>query len=149
MLALNAAVEAARAGDAGKGFAVVAEEVRNLAQRSATSAQETSERIMHSADLVEKGVQVCTEVQSALKEILDNSEKAATFARDISASSKEQATGVSQVNTAVTQLDGLTQSNAASAEQSAASAEELSAQAVAMNDLVAELEELVYGAARA
>lgn len=145
LLALNAAVEAARAGDAGKGFAVVAEEVRNLAQRSATAAKETSQKINLSKELADNGVKVTSQVAESLKEILSNAVRSSTLVEEIAAASREQATGVSQVNTAVSELDQVTQQNSAAAEESSAAAHELTSQAHTMDEIVQELGKVVFG----
>lgn len=146
LLALNAAVEAARAGDAGKGFAVVAEEVRNLAQRSATAARDTSAKINQSKELADNGVRVTAQVGESLKEILENAVKSFTIVEEISAASREQAQGVEQVNIAVSELDKVTQQNSAAAEQSSAASEELTAQASSLDDIVQDLGRVVFGA---
>lgn len=146
LLALNAAVEAARAGDAGKGFAVVAEEVRNLAQRSANAAKESAEKIKHSKELADNGVKVTEEVAHSLEAINQNAVKSADLIKEIAAASKEQATGIVQVNMAVTELDKVTQQNSAAAEESSAAAQELTAQANSLNDVVNNMTEIVYGA---
>ncbi len=146
LLALNAAVEAARAGDAGKGFAVVAEEVRNLAQRSAEAARNTSALIEGSVSNAENGVQISREVGDALNEIAESARKVNALVSEIAAASSEQAQGIEQVSVAVAQVDQVTQSNAASAEESASAAEELSGQAEEMNRLVRELVAMVGGA---
>lgn len=145
LLALNAAVEAARAGEAGKGFAVVAEEVRNLAQRSAQAAKNTSELIEGSQKNSEEGVRVTGEVREILVKIAESAEKVANLIAEVSAASDEQAQGIDQVNTAVAQLDKVTQSNAANAEESASASEELSAQARELNDMVGDLVAIVGG----
>ena len=119
--------------------------MRSLAQRSAEAANDTAEKIEHSIKLVASGVKVCAEVGNALSEIQTNSEKAACLAKDISLASKEQATGIDQVNKSVAELDQVTQANAASSEEVAAAAEELSAQAGFLRDLVADLDTLVHG----
>jgi len=146
LLALNAAVEAARAGEAGKGFAVVAEEVRNLAMRSAQAAKNTSAMIEESVKNAKNGVEITNEVSKVLGEIVGAASKTADLIGEIAASSQEQAKGIDQVNVAVSQMDKVTQSNAANAEESASASEELSAQAATMNDVVAELVALVGGA---
>ncbi|MSU64420.1 MAG: methyl-accepting chemotaxis protein [Pedosphaera sp.] len=145
ILALNAAVEAARAGEAGMGFAVVADEVRNLAQRSAQAAKETAAKIEDAVQKSERGVQISGKVGASLQEIVGKVRKMDDLVAEIATASNEQSQGISQVNTAVTQMDKVTQSNAASAEESASAAEELLAQAGSLSDVVTELETLVGG----
>ena len=138
LLALNAAVEAARAGEAGKGFAVVAEEVRNLAQRSASAAGNTSEMIEESVANAETGVKISAEVTKALLAIVDGTKKANDIVGEISAAANEQSEGINQINMAVSQMDRVTQQNASSSEESASAAEELNGQAEELRRMVAE-----------
>ncbi len=145
LLALNAAVEAARAGEAGKGFAVVAEEVRNLAMRSAEAAKNTANMIEESVKNSKNGVDIATEVGKVLEEIAQRVGKATDLVSEIAAASAEQAQGIDQVNTAVAQMDKITQQNAANAEESASASEELNAQAESMKQIVSELVTLVGG----
>ncbi len=145
LLALNAAVEAARAGDAGKGFAVVAEEVRNLAQRSAEAAKNTAALIEESQKNSDRGVAVTAEVAKTLEEIQESSTKVSQLIGEVSAASNEQAQGIDQVNGAVTQMDQVTQSNAANSEEAASASEELSAQAKDMDGMVKALASVVGG----
>ncbi len=146
LLALNAAVEAARAGEAGKGFAVVAEEVRNLARRSAEAAKQTAALLEESQKNSESGVTVAGRVNDALGKTVNNAGKVAQLISEIMAASNEQAQGIDQINTAVSQMDKVTQSNAANAEESASASEELNAQAGQLNDLVNQLVRIVSGA---
>ncbi len=145
LLALNAAVEAARAGEAGKGFAVVAEEVRNLAMRSAEAAKNTSSLIEESVKNAKHGVEISAEVSKKLEEIVSHIAKTTDLVAEIAAASTEQAQGIEQINTAVSQMDKVTQQNAAAAEESASAAEELSAQAQQMHTVVEKLVTLVDG----
>jgi methyl-accepting chemotaxis protein len=147
ILALNAAVEAARAGEAGMGFAVVADEVRSLAQRSAQSAKETAGKIEEAIKKSEHGVQISAKVAKSLSEIVEKARQVDSFVTEIAQASKEQNQGIGQVNTAVSQMDKITQSNAANAEETASASEELNAQAASQKEAVAELLQMV-GAAR-
>ncbi len=145
LLALNAAVEAARAGDAGKGFAVVAEEVRNLAQRSANAARETSEKIRRSRELADNGVKVTHDSATALEEIRDSAIKASDLVKEIAAQSNEQATAMGQMTIAVSELDKVTQQNSAAAEESSAAAQQLTAHANSLDTLMGRLSHVIYG----
>lgn len=140
LLALNAAVEAARAGEAGKGFAVVAEEVRNLAQRSAEAARTTAELIEGSVRNAGQGVSMTEEVDGILHEIAKRARGVNGLIEKIAQATQEQTQGIGQVNTAVSQLDGVTQKSAASAEESASAAEELNSQAEEMRAMVAQFQ---------
>jgi methyl-accepting chemotaxis protein len=146
ILALNAAVEAARAGEAGMGFAVVADEVRNLAQRSATAAKETAAKIEGAITKTAQGVDISQKVAVALNEIVTKARQVDELAAEVANASREQTQGITQINVAVSQMDKVTQSNAASAEESAAAAQELNAQAETMKTSVAELLRLVGNA---
>ena len=133
LLALNAAVEAARAGEAGRGFAVVASEVRSLAQRSSQAAKDIKDLIINSSDQVQEGVELVNRAGTSLNEILASIKKVADIVSDIAAASAEQATGLEQVNKALTQMDEVTQQNSALVEENAATAKTLEHQAHAMD----------------
>ena len=145
ILALNAAVEAARAGEAGMGFAVVADEVRNLAQRCALAAKETASKIEDSVQKSGHGVAISAKVAASLEDIVSKARQIDDLAAEVATASKEQNQGLHQVNTAVSQMDTVTQSNAANAEQSASAAEELNAQAAGLKDAIQDLLQLVGG----
>ncbi len=134
LLALNAAVEAARAGDAGKGFAVVASEVRSLAQRTSVAAKDIKGLIVESGRQVKDGVKLVDNAGSSLSEIVKSINHVADIVAEIAAASREQATGVEEINKAVVQMDQMTQQNAALVEESAASSRTLQEEAQTMYD---------------
>jgi uncharacterized phage infection (PIP) family protein YhgE len=136
LLALNAAVEAARAGDAGRGFAVVASEVRSLAQRASQAAKDIKDLITTSNSQVQNGVGLVNEAGSALAEILESIKEVAGVVSGIASASAEQATGIEQVNKALSQMDDVTQQNSALVEENAATAKTLEHQSSAMNEQV-------------
>ncbi|MED5618665.1 methyl-accepting chemotaxis protein [Ideonella sp. BN130291] len=136
ILALNAAVEAARAGEQGRGFAVVAGEVRSLAQRSAEAAKEIKALIGTSVDKVETGSRLVQDAGSTMNEIVASVQRVTDIIGEITAASSEQSSGIGQVNTAVAQLDQMTQQNAALVEESAAAAESLKEQAQKLAGMV-------------
>jgi methyl-accepting chemotaxis protein len=136
ILALNAAVEAARAGEQGRGFAVVASEVRSLAQRSAEAAREIKGLIGQSVDKVEAGSRLVQDAGSTMDEIVVSVKRVTDMISEISAASGEQSQGIGQVNVAVSQLDQMTQQNAALVEESAAAAESLKDQALRLSGII-------------
>ena len=136
LLALNAGVEAARAGEAGKGFAVVASEVRALAQRSAEAAKEIKALIQASSTQVASGVDLVGQAGQALARIVGQVAEINSVVMEIAASAKEQATGLAEVNTAVNQMDQVTQQNAAMVEQSTAASHSLAQEAEELGRLV-------------
>jgi methyl-accepting chemotaxis protein len=137
LLALNAAVEAARAGEQGRGFAVVASEVRNLASRSAGAAKEIKALIHDSVGKVSEGTRLVDESGKVLDEIVTRVKKVTDVMAEIANSSREQASGIEQVNKAVTLMDTMTQQNAVLVEEDIAAAQALTAQATGLIKLIA------------
>lgn len=159
ILALNAAVEAARAGEAGMGFAVVADEVRNLAQRSAEAAKETSQKIESSLKSSSHGIQSSSKVAESLQEIEERSAQVAECFKqlleqvrqvdetvsNIASSSKEQHQGIDQINVGVSEINRVTQSNAANAEETASSCSQLESLSQSLKQTVEQLTMLLKG----
>jgi methyl-accepting chemotaxis protein len=145
LLALNAAVEAARAGEAGAGFAVVADEVRNLALRAAEAAKTTASLIEGTSKRIREGAEDVQRSNTAFTQVMDNTSQIGDLIGEIAAASDEQAKGIGQVNIAVSEMETVTQQNAANAEESASASEELNAQAEQMKAFVNELVSLVSG----
>ncbi|MFT0172205.1 methyl-accepting chemotaxis protein [Paraburkholderia mimosarum] len=137
ILALNAAVEAARAGEQGRGFAVVASEVRTLAQRSAAAAREIKELIEESVARVDSGSKLVEEAGHTIGEVVQSVKRVADIISEIASASEAQSAGIGQVNTAVTQMDEVTQQNAALVEEASAAAQQLAQQAQALREAVA------------
>lgn len=137
LLALNAAVEAARAGEQGRGFAVVAGEVRILAQRITEAAKEIKALIYDSAEKVKTGTELVDESGETLNKIIDGIQKVASLTAEISSASKEQSSGIDQVNAAIIQMDNMTQQNAVLVEEAAASSRAMEEYSHDLNDLVA------------
>jgi len=149
ILALNAAVEAARAGEQGRGFAVVAGEVRTLAQRSAQAAREIKEMISDSVEKVGTGAKLVNSAGTSMSEIVDHVKRVTDLIADITSAALEQASGIEQVNEAVTQMDQVTQQNAALVEESAAAASSLQEQAVRLAEAVSVFKVGAMGATQA
>ncbi len=136
LLALNAAVEAARAGEAGKGFAVVASEVRSLAGRSASASREIKQLISESNQKVKHGSELVNQAGGTLLDIIDSVKKVNELIADIATASQEQATGIHEINSAITQMDEVTQQNAALVQQNTAAAESLATQSNALEEMM-------------
>lgn len=145
LLALNAAVEAARAGEQGKGFAVVADAVRALAQKSAEAAKDISALIKDSVVKVDQGTKKATDSGAVLKSIVSSVKKVADLNDEISTASEEQSHGISQISSAMSQLDSSVQTNAASSEEIASTSDEIHNQSVLMENVVKDLNQVVYG----
>jgi methyl-accepting chemotaxis protein len=146
LLALNAAVEAARAGEAGAGFAVVADEVRNLAIRSAEAAKNTADLIASTIANINSGAEMVNATAENFKIVETHSSKVAQLVSEVAEASKEQSSGIGQINTAMSEMDKVTQSNAATAEEAASAAGQLSLQAGNLLSAVNEMEVLAHGA---
>jgi methyl-accepting chemotaxis protein len=136
ILALNAAVEAARAGEQGRGFAVVASEVRNLAQRSAAAAKEIKELITASVADVDDGSRLVAEAGNTMGDIVASIQRVTDIMGEITSASQEQTMGIEQINMAITQMDEVTQQNAALVEQAAAASQSMQDQAAALAEVV-------------
>lgn len=145
ILALNAAVEAARAGEAGAGFAIVADEVRNLAQRAAQAAQNTSTLIDQNIDKIKQGSHSLEQTNTGFARLVVATNEISQIMADIDEASRQQSQGLSQINTAVSQISTVTQQNASSSEETASAASELDSQAEALGRVANQLKVIIEG----
>jgi methyl-accepting chemotaxis protein len=136
ILALNAAVEAARAGEQGRGFAVVASEVRSLAQRSATAAKEIKDLIAFSVTTVQDGSQQAAQAGTVMREVASAITHVSEIVKEIAGATSEQSLGIEQINQSISQMDDVTQQNAALVEQAAAATQSLEEQAAKLRGVV-------------
>jgi len=149
LLALNAAVEAARAGEAGAGFAVVADEVRNLAIRSADAAKTTADLIEATIKNISSGSEMVNATAEAFRVVETNATKVGSLVAEVASASKEQTQGINQINSAMREMDKVTQANAATSEESASAASQLSTQAGSLLGVVNEMKVMAHGAGAA
>lgn len=145
ILALNAAVEAARAGEAGAGFAIVADEVRNLAQRAAGAANDTSNLLDQNIEKIQLGTRSVEQTNEGFKTLLEVTNNVRNSMQAIDDASRQQNEGFAQINHSITQISEITQQNAAGSEEVASTARELSEQSEAIADLSSELDSIVSG----
>ncbi len=145
LLALNAAVEAARAGEAGKGFAVVADEVRNLSQRSASAARDTTALIQGTVESIRKGSELTDNMATGYQTIEEGASGILSLIEQIANAANEQAQGVDQVNNAVAQMEKVTQENTAASEETAAASSSMADQMLELQQTIDQLSRLIYG----
>lgn len=143
LLSLNAAVEAARAGSAGAGFAVVANEVRNLAQRSALAAKETAAKMQTALERSAQGVELSQKVMLGLQQIVEKNRQVDSIITEVAVASREQSEGLTQINSAIGEMDKVTQINAASASETANTLLSLNSQSTELRSAASQLSELV------
>ena len=148
ILALNASVEAVRAGSAGNGFSVVADEVRNLSQQSSATANNTETIITNNKTLTEENAENTNAVSRTLSEVGENAKKVVDLLNEISIASNEQLNGIRQINTALTEVEKTTQSNAAAAEETSAAAERLKDLTDVLREANAAINTVIYGASK-